>query len=215
MDTLDILIQKAKTTKERLLYTALKFFSLEGYSNVGIRQICKSVGIKESSFYNHFKSKESLFREIMELMVKNGDEILVNDEYIDLIVKEKTLEEFMIENLQRIKETFTNPLFMAIIRLVVMESFINPLAYELSEKNNYSIVRLTTIKILEKYQENGSVKKCNIPSVVDAYYHGIKTYNDTYILNDAWGKKQDEVIEGLNSYNLFYIKLLKGDFYEN
>jgi len=67
---------QSTNTKERLLYRGIKLFSAKGYSNIGIRQLCTSVGIKESSFSNHFKSKESLFREIMGLMVREGEQCM-------------------------------------------------------------------------------------------------------------------------------------------
>ena len=214
MESIDMLIKQSKNTKERLLYSGIQLFSLKGYSNVGIRQLCQSVGIKESSFYNHFKSKESFFREIMGLMVSKGEQVLFTDEEADLVVVNMTVDNFMKENFGRILSAFSNPLFIAIMRLVVMESFINPVAYELAENNIYDNVRNTTIKILKGYQEKGEVKGCDIATIVDTYYHGLKTYNDTYILNDAWKKNQKEVVESMKKFNQFYIDILKGELYE-
>ncbi len=214
MESIDMLIKQSKNTKERLLYSGIQLFSLKGYSNVGIRQLCQSVGIKESSFYNHFKSKECFFREIMGLMVSKGDQVLFTDEEADLVVVNMTVDNFMKENFGRILSAFSNPLFIAIMRLVVMESFINPVAYELAENNIYDNVRNTTIKILKGYQEKGEVKGCDIATIVDTYYHGLKTYNDTYILNDAWKKNQKEVVESMKKFNQLYIDILKGELYE-
>lgn len=214
MDSINMLIKQSTSTKERLIYSGIKLFSAKGYSNVGIRQLCTSVGIKESSFYNHFKSKESLFREIMGLMVSEGDQVLFTDEEINLLVEKMSIDAFMQENLRRIQSAFTNPVFIAIMRLVVMEGFINPVAYELSEINSYYDVRNATIKILERYQEKGEIKACDISTVVDTYYHGLKTYNDTYCLNDAWKKDQQKVLEDMEAFNQFYIDLLKGELYE-
>ena len=49
------------TTKERILEVSLELFSQRGYSAVSIRDICKSVGIKESSVYYHFENKQNIF----------------------------------------------------------------------------------------------------------------------------------------------------------
>ena len=40
-------------------------FAKQGYTAVSIRDICKQVGIKESSVYFHFKNKQSIFDEII------------------------------------------------------------------------------------------------------------------------------------------------------
>ena len=45
--------------KERIFDVSIDLFSEHGYDGVSIRQIAKEVGIKESSIYNHYKSKES------------------------------------------------------------------------------------------------------------------------------------------------------------
>ena len=49
------------TTKERILDVSLELFSQRGYSAVSIRDICKGVGIKESSVYYHFENKQNIF----------------------------------------------------------------------------------------------------------------------------------------------------------
>lgn len=53
-------------TKERILHESLRLFSEKGYHSVSVRDIGKAVGIKESSIYNHFKSKQDLFDTLVE-----------------------------------------------------------------------------------------------------------------------------------------------------
>lgn len=52
-------------TKERILREALRLFSEKGFDAVSVRAIAKAVGIKESSLYNHFSSKEDIFGSII------------------------------------------------------------------------------------------------------------------------------------------------------
>ena len=53
------------STKEKILEISLDMFSKQGYTTVSIRDICKQVGIKESSVYYHFKNKQSIFDELL------------------------------------------------------------------------------------------------------------------------------------------------------
>lgn len=53
-------------TKERILEAAVDLFSERGYSEVGIRDIARAVGIKESSLYSHYAGKKQLFDAILE-----------------------------------------------------------------------------------------------------------------------------------------------------
>lgn len=52
------------STKQEIFKNALLLFAQKGYDGVSIRDIAKSVGIKESSIYNHYSSKQSILDEI-------------------------------------------------------------------------------------------------------------------------------------------------------
>ena len=54
------------TTRERILEEALNLFSEKGYEGVSVRDIACRVGIKDSSLYNHFRSKRQIFDTIVE-----------------------------------------------------------------------------------------------------------------------------------------------------
>lgn len=62
-------------TKERIEAEALKLFSVHGYSGVSIRDIARAVGIKESSIYKHYSSKEDIFETIVGHYREKTEEI--------------------------------------------------------------------------------------------------------------------------------------------
>lgn len=66
-----------ENTKEAIIYEALSLFSDRGYEGVTMRDIASSVGIKASSLYNHFKSKEDIFNSIIEEMSKRYEEMII------------------------------------------------------------------------------------------------------------------------------------------
>ncbi len=53
-----------KNTKEMICQAALHLFSIHGYTRVSTKAIADAVGIKDSSIYNHFKSKQAIFDEL-------------------------------------------------------------------------------------------------------------------------------------------------------
>ena len=57
------------SNKERIFDKSINLFSEFGYDRVSIRQMAKEVGIKESSIYNHYKSKESILDEILDYYI--------------------------------------------------------------------------------------------------------------------------------------------------
>ena len=64
------------STKEKILEISLDMFSKQGYTAVSIRDICKQVGIKESSVYYHFKNKQSIFDELLNRFAETANSIM-------------------------------------------------------------------------------------------------------------------------------------------
>ena len=91
------------STKESILYTALRLFSERGYEGVSMRDIAAEVGIKAASIYNHFKSKEDIFNSLLFEMqnkyehfvnsigVPNGDANEAAQEYVGISEKNLNL----------------------------------------------------------------------------------------------------------------------------
>ena len=66
-------MEATATTREKIIYHALKLFAAKGYSGVSMREIAAAVGIQGASLYNHFKGKEDIFNAIFAEMTKQYD----------------------------------------------------------------------------------------------------------------------------------------------
>lgn len=53
------------TTKERIIDEALSLFAVNGYKGTSVKNIANAVGIKDSSLYKHFKSKQEILDHIV------------------------------------------------------------------------------------------------------------------------------------------------------
>lgn len=56
------------TTKERIVDEALTLFSIHGFKGTSVKKIADAVGIKDSSIYKHFSSKQEILDAIVEQM---------------------------------------------------------------------------------------------------------------------------------------------------
>ena len=65
---------KRETTKEKILFEAVKLFAKEGYEAVSVDQIAKAVGIKAPSLYKHYKNKRAIFDSILRFMEQRDSE---------------------------------------------------------------------------------------------------------------------------------------------
>lgn len=58
-----------RTTKERILDTAITMFAERGFEAATMRDLASEVGIKAPAIYNHYASKEEVLAEAMEQML--------------------------------------------------------------------------------------------------------------------------------------------------
>lgn len=119
------------TTKKNIIETGIELFSQRGYSGVSIRDITKEVGIKESSLYKHFKSKEELIDTIFYNFRKACSEILPPMEYLDRIVASMNLKSFLEQGWVNFKRHIDDPINQKIWRIMYIELFRHPQAKEI------------------------------------------------------------------------------------
>lgn len=63
------------TTKERIVAESLTLFASNGYKGTTVKSIAAAVGIKDSSLYKHFASKQEILDEIMKAIMLHIDKI--------------------------------------------------------------------------------------------------------------------------------------------
>lgn len=62
-------------TRERIIEEALNLFSRKGYQGTSVKNIAEAVGIRDSSVYKHFRSKEEIFSTIVEEMSRRMEKM--------------------------------------------------------------------------------------------------------------------------------------------
>ena len=71
-------------TKEKIFDVSLDLFSKKGYDSVSLREIAEEVGIKKSSIYSHYSSKEAILMDVFEYFenIFKYDELLNSKDLI-------------------------------------------------------------------------------------------------------------------------------------
>ncbi|WP_160690407.1 TetR/AcrR family transcriptional regulator [Clostridium sp. C2-6-12] len=87
------------TTSDKIFYTSFRLFLENGYEATNIRDICKEVGVKASTIYFYYKSKQDLFfyiyddirndylTHLLSIEKLNNDSSLKDKLYLLLIMK--------------------------------------------------------------------------------------------------------------------------------
>lgn len=79
------------STRDRIFYTSFRLFLENGYEATNIRDICNEVGVKASTVYFYYKSKQDLFFYIYDEIYKDYMNYMKSIEALnqDTSIKEK------------------------------------------------------------------------------------------------------------------------------
>lgn len=140
-----------KNTKDKIIDVCIELFAEKTYGTVSLREIAREVGIKESTIYSHYSSKQEILEKIIELRI-NGDE----EQAAQLNKLQKQLKE-NIMNYKEILHEFMNvsksPQFIKITRIVFKESLSNPILKD-KEAQHHIAAEVVDILIYELINQN-------------------------------------------------------------
>ena len=86
---------KVSSTKERIIDTAITLFSDRGYEKVSMRDIAGTVGIKASSIYNHFLSKQDILKSVYESYAKERNPVFPDIEDVLCRLETRPIDEVL------------------------------------------------------------------------------------------------------------------------
>ena len=130
------------TTKERIVDEALSLFSVNGYKGTTVKSIADAVGIKDSSLYKHFKSKQEILDTIVATMwshiadMSNAMGLPADDDVEQAVSFYASLDENLLVELSNqiflfyLKDSFVSRFW----RMGTIEQFQNPEVYRVFRK---------------------------------------------------------------------------------
>lgn len=164
-------------TKDKILNVSIDLFSEFGYDGVSVRQIAAEVGIRESSIYNHYTSKEAILKAIM-------------DYYIEEMTRDDIPLEQASLNLDRGFDYFYK---------AGSEAF-------LSKLHDEKMMKITRLFFIESYH-NDDVKGFLKDAVIDAPVHGWMNLFELMKSKNMIGKDCDtgQISESFFYYGMFLL----------
>ena len=205
---IDALIARS-ATKEKLFYSALRLFARKGYANVGIRELCRSVGIKESSFYNHYPGKESLFGAIIAYFGETCDRAVMNEDGIRAFIEAGDVRAFFTEDMKRFAEATADPPFHTALKIVLTEAYLHPAAAEMAKNNLYHLRKGYTERVLRGMMDSGAIRRCDAETVTAEYYYALKGMLDEYLLLLVWNGDLTPINARIAAHIDFFTRMLQ------
>jgi len=175
------------STKEKIFQTSVSLFARNGYPGASLQDIADEVGIKKSSIYNHYKSKEEILKEIylrfMEILI---DSTPSKDLIRDSLNRNPSAADFWKE---RIKTYFKNSIISETGRMwavILMEQFRDEKAGALIIEENRRQVENAAM-ILKMMIKRGLVKKADPVLLATGLMYAVRALHYEFIIRHTFG----------------------------
>ncbi|MCF8386562.1 MAG: TetR/AcrR family transcriptional regulator [Bacteroidales bacterium] len=165
--------------RDKILHESIKLIGEHGFDAVSIRQITRTVGIRESSFYNHFSSKEGLLLEIFTQMQKDLEAHRPSQEEITKLTSKMDLKEFLDYRLKLFLEGWSNEMARLLWYVVSQQQYKNKQAAGLIVEETEKSIRMfeTAFRTL---MGSGKMKKGNPAYLAMLYGFSVRAIHLDY-----------------------------------
>ena len=171
------------STSEKILKTALELFSKRGYTAVSIRDICKEVGIKESTIYYHFKNKQDILDSLTARFQERTQKLVNPFEQEMFSLKDISDEGFIKVGLIFIEDYLMDSFINPFIRILLIEQGTNEGLSALYRQLLFENPLEVQSRIFEYLIEIRYFKKVDSRFLSIAYYSPIFFFLHKYLLS--------------------------------
>ncbi|MGI6077897.1 MAG: TetR/AcrR family transcriptional regulator [Fastidiosipilaceae bacterium] len=196
-----------KSTKEKIMTTAIYLFAKYGYAGTTIRMIAKEMNFSEAALYKHFAGKSELFKSIVireQLRIHDFYKKISVPETIDPINVTAGYQEIQGEALLKMAEGifnfFTKDEEISLYRkILTREQYGNSDIAEIYDKKFLSGVIESQSKIFEKFIADGyfSGKLGNSKLIATRFYSPIFLLFQIY---DIHPHRENEILQILREH---------------
>ncbi len=181
-------------TREIILEVALKLFSKKGYSGVSIRDICKEVGIKESSVYNHFKSKQEIFQMLCQHFIHVTNEMALS--YYKQISESTTVTEndFLFSCKRYVNDYLMEDKINKFICMLIIEQSTNEEAAKIYHEILFDKALEGQRQLLEWMIQIDFLKEMDLDEMVMEYYTPIVYWFHRYLVTDTISQDIKDIV---------------------
>lgn len=181
---------KLNNTKELIFDKALELFANHGYDAVSIRKITKAVGIKESSFYNHFAGKASLMEEIYAIADKDLRSTKLPLKQIEDLTSKISLRQYLKAGIERFLANIDRPEALKVWFVISMEQYRDERAGNIVIDEDERVMEQISYAF-EQFQKKGKMKKANPLTLAHLYGFSLRAIHLDYTIRMVFNKNAD------------------------
>ncbi|WMJ86554.1 TetR/AcrR family transcriptional regulator [Anaerocolumna sp. MB42-C2] len=206
--------KKGLETTRQILDAAADLFARNGYDGVSVREIAEKAGIKESSLYNHFKSKSEILETLFNEFIRFVPETRPSDEELDTMLMIMEPEEVFKSILFHVGKSVCGTLSNTAM-IIQYEKFRNPRAAEMYYKYVVNEPANYYERLINKMIERKMVKPVDARTIAEQYNYISIVLTKEYIMAQYGLADIHSVVGYMIKTLKFFCGLMKNDIGEH
>ncbi|MGB2959915.1 MAG: TetR/AcrR family transcriptional regulator [Bacteroidota bacterium] len=194
-------------TRKRILDVTIKLSSESGFAGVSIRKIARGVGIKESSLYNHFQSKEALLNAALDEAEREFCSLTLPSDAIEGMISGNRPEEFLRKGLNRYKGHWNDPRMSRVWILMEMEQYRSERVASIILRETDRIIRFNET-VFKMMIERGLVKPFNARFLAELFSRTMLSLHGDYALSILHKRPPDEIEQRMVAWIRHFVDLI-------
>ena len=196
--------------KDKIFDVSIELFSIKGFNAVSIRDISGEVGIKQSSLYNHFTSKDEILRDIYDFFKIEATMIFPPLENLDAIIDNSIPLEFFKRGNQLFLEHMLSTRMEKVWRILLIEQYSDQRAanivLEESYRKSLNFIEISLLKMIEQ----NKVKKVNARICAYEYIYPLNFMFFEYVVSKFINIDRSSLEKQMDEHiNYFYSSILE------
>jgi methyltransferase (TIGR00027 family) len=150
-------MERQKSTRERIWETAVGLFAEKGFGETSMRDIAEKVGIRASSLYNHFASKEEILDFILDFYRETMNRRHVSEDELERVASAASALDMLRGICRRVLSTLDDPRICGIARLLAAETYRSGKVRDFAERRVFNGTRDTVRRVFHLLSERGKL----------------------------------------------------------
>jgi AcrR family transcriptional regulator len=202
------------TTREKILDVAIDSIARRGFEAVSIRDIAREVGIRESSIYNHFKSKDEILDTIIEyFMAELSRRDPFEEQPIEAILAKYGPEGFMSMGARAYLTKLNKPRIARIWRIISIELYRNEKINKFFRETMVQLPVTIWDQTFKRMIELGYIRECDTGVLArEFFYYCVYLIFDYFVINfndETYCRFTEDMLEDLAPHIRFLFDAVK------
>jgi AcrR family transcriptional regulator len=203
-------VEGEKGTKEKIFDAAVELFAERGYDGVSVRDIAKAVGIRESSVYKHYGSKDEILDAIFEYLKSRLYAPPAPGMDLETLLGRMSFERVLELGFASIKGMVSDPYLVRIVRIITIELHHNAKIREFFLNEMFERPVNENELLFRRLMDQGKIRRLDPRALATAYFaFSVYMHFETFILRYEEGIDMERIERKSRAQMKLFVEMLK------